>query len=46
MNWHELFNYDPDTGKLYWKISPSQAVKAGDEAGTLCGEGVVVTRNI
>lgn len=39
MNWHELFDYDPATGKLFWKISPSQAVKAGDEAGTLCGGG-------
>ncbi len=34
MNWNELFDYDPDTGKLYWKISPSDKVKAGQEAGS------------
>ncbi|YP_008239755.1 HNH endonuclease [Salmonella phage Jersey] len=34
MNRNELFDYDPDTGKLYWKISPSDKVKAGQEAGS------------
>ena len=34
MNWHEVFDYDPDTGKLFWKISPSKSVKIGQEAGS------------
>ncbi len=34
MNWHEVFDYDPDTGKLFWKISPSDKVKVGQEAGS------------
>lgn len=35
MNWHELFDYDPDTGKLFWKIRPSKSVKIGQEAGSV-----------
>lgn len=30
----EALEYNPDTGFFTWKISPSQAVKAGDIAGT------------
>lgn len=33
----ELFNYDPDTGKLYWKKSTSNRVHAGTEAGNVFG---------
>jgi hypothetical protein len=32
---HRLFRYDSETGKLYWKISPTSRVKVGDEAGYL-----------
>jgi hypothetical protein len=44
MNWHELFNYDPDTGKLFWKIQPSHAVKHGEEAGSLSSVGYIDVR--
>src|ERR1019366_6377154 len=31
-----LLSYDPETGKLYWKVSPKHShVKAGSEAGSL-----------
>lgn len=33
MNWHEVFDYDPDTGKLFWKINKPGKVKIGREAG-------------
>jgi len=36
---HRLFRYDSETGKLYWKISPSPRVKRGDEAGSLNPSG-------
>lgn len=41
MDWHEIFDYDRATGKLYWKIRPSHAVKQGDEAGSVGTEGYV-----
>lgn len=31
----DLFTYDPDNGKLYWKNPRSVRVKEGDEAGSL-----------
>lgn len=31
---NELLSYDPETGVLYWKVSPSHIAKAGSEAGT------------
>lgn len=31
MNWHHLLCYS--NGKLYWKVSPTNRVKVGDEAG-------------
>lgn len=31
----ELFDYEPDTGVLRWRVSPARNVKAGDEAGTI-----------
>jgi hypothetical protein len=34
----ELFDYDPMTGKLYWKIN-RQRVRAGHIAGTLTARG-------
>jgi hypothetical protein len=36
---HRLFRYDSETGKLYWKISPTYSVKRGDEAGSLNPSG-------
>ena len=35
MNFRELFNYDPDTGLLTWKISRSSRIKIGQVAGSL-----------
>lgn len=32
---HELLRYEPETGKLFWKISTSNRVSAGSEAGTI-----------
>lgn len=34
---NEIFRYDPDTGKIYWKVKPSKRVNinVGDEAGSL-----------
>ncbi|EDQ4670251.1 HNH endonuclease [Salmonella enterica] len=34
MNWHELFRYDQETGKLFWKVTRGR-VKAGYEAGRI-----------
>lgn len=31
---HALFNYDPDTGKLTWRVQ-TRATKKGKEAGTI-----------
>jgi len=30
----ELLRYEPDTGKLYWKVDRGNKIRAGDEAGT------------
>ena len=35
MNWNELFRYDPETGKLYWKVDVGTRARAGNEAGFL-----------
>ncbi len=34
-NWHERFNYDPETGLLTWKTPRSNRVKVGDIAGSI-----------
>jgi len=34
-----LFDYDPDTGVLTWKVSRSNHVKIGDEAGSMHSMG-------
>lgn len=31
---HDFFRYDPETGKLFWKVSRGR-IKIGDEAGSL-----------
>ncbi len=38
---HRFLRYDPDTGKLFWKVKPSQAVPAGAEAGTRDRKGYI-----
>lgn len=35
----EVFRYEPETGKLFWRISPSNYVKAGSEAGSPTANG-------
>lgn len=35
----EWFSYDPDTGIVSWKKSPSTSIKQGRAAGTPCGKG-------
>ena len=41
---HRLFRYDSETGKLYWKISRSNCIKVGDEAGYLNESGYTLVR--
>jgi hypothetical protein len=36
---HELLRYEPETGKLFWRVATSNRVKAGAEAGALGGPG-------
>lgn len=40
----EVFHYDPVTGVLYWRIRPSNNVKAGDPVGSLRMDGYFATR--
>lgn len=40
---HELFRYEPETGKLYWKIDRSWQIKAGDEVGCISNKGYLRT---
>lgn len=40
---NELFTYDKETGKLYWKVA-RQRINVGDEAGGLDKEGYSVLR--
>jgi len=32
----EYLDYNPETGKVYWRKSPAHAVQAGKEAGCFC----------
>ena len=41
---HRLFRYDRETGKLYWKISTSNRIKVGDEAGSPHSGGYVCVK--
>jgi len=34
---HELLTYDCESGKVFWRVSPCNATKAGDEAGRIVG---------
>jgi hypothetical protein len=31
----EMLAYDPDTGKIVWRVTPSRRIKAGEEAGVI-----------
>lgn len=33
---NELFHYEPNSGKLFWKKTTTNRVKVGDEAGSFC----------
>lgn len=35
----EIFHYEPETGKLFWKLSPNRRIKAGSEAGATTPKG-------
>ena len=35
----ELFDYDRDSGKLFWKVAKARIVKIGQEAGTINSKG-------
>lgn len=37
----EVLSYNPETGKLTWRVRMSQRVKSGDEAGSLGVDGYV-----
>lgn len=39
-----MFDYDPDSGILRWRVRPSQAVKAGSIAGSVESNGYVRIR--
>lgn len=39
INWHEIFEYRD--GHLYWKIKPSNKIRAGSRAGTLVSKGYI-----
>jgi len=41
---NRLFRYDRETGKLYWKISATNRIKVGDEAGCLNSRGYLRVR--
>ena len=41
---NELFDYNPETGVVVWKISPANCVKAGDEVGSINNEGYRQTK--
>jgi len=38
----ELLRYEPETGKFFWLVDRTQNVKAGSEAGSICGKYVQV----
>ena len=40
----EFFNYDPDTGRITWRVRSGKKVKIGDVAGSINGEGYMQIR--
>lgn len=39
----KLFKYEPDTGLLFWRVSPAFSVRPGDRAGTIINGYVRIT---
>ena len=37
----KLFNYDKESGKLYWKVKPNDRTQAGAECGTVMNGGYI-----
>lgn len=43
INWGEYFNYEPDTGRFFWKVKPKhRPIAIGDEAGSPCKRGYIL----
>lgn len=40
----ELLEYDPETGELRWKVRRSNQLQAGDEAGSINGDGYRIVK--
>lgn len=40
----ELFEYDKQTGALYWKVAKAKRIHPGQEAGTVSEDGHVAVR--
>jgi hypothetical protein len=40
----EALEYNPETGKFFWKIRTSKRIHIGDEAGCLAGNGHILIR--
>lgn len=35
----ELLHYEPETGQLYWRVSPNRKIRPGQRAGSATGQG-------
>lgn len=42
IKWADYFNYDPETGKIFWKVKPkNRPIPIGAEAGSPCKRGYI-----
>lgn len=42
INWGDYFNYDPETGRIFWKVKPkNRPIPVGAEAGSQCKRGYI-----
>lgn len=41
MSFHDLLNYDPETGLFHWKVYRSRCARPGDAAGVITKKGYV-----
>ncbi len=42
INWSDYFKYDPETGKIFWKVKPKhRPIQIGAEAGSPCKRGYI-----
>lgn len=42
INWSDYFNYDPETGKIFWRVKPKhRPIPIGAEAGSRCKRGYI-----